>query len=253
IITDWKKRLANEIPDLTVLFKRNKVKNVIDIGYGTGEHDIALAKKGLNILGIESSRLMHKISEEKTKNLPDAIKNRLKFMHGNYIKVLSKEKREFEAAIFMGNAFAHLVPDYKKVLTVVSDTLSSKGSVIVCQIANFEKIFKVKNRILDVNFGFSKHGFPSEHVFLRFYDPPKERGGYLTLNTAIFDNDGKRWKFRTMNSTPIVNIDKESIKKLLIKNGFKKVLFYGGEFLGPLFKNSFNSSESDWLNVVALR
>lgn len=253
IITDWNKRLSNEIPDLSALFKKNKIKNIIDIGFGTGEHDIALAKEGFYILGIESSRFMHKTAQEKARKLPDALENRLNFVHGDYVKVLSKEKGEFGAAIFMGNAFAHLVPDYKMAMTVIGSMLLPKGSVIVLQIANFEKIFKVKNRVLDVSFGFSKHGFPSEHSFLRFYDYPKKKGDYLTLNTAVFDNDGKRWKFRTMNSTPIVNLNMVSIRSLLEKNGFNKISFYGGGFFGKLFKEPFKPLESDWLNVVAVR
>lgn len=253
IITDWNKRLSNEIPDLVELFKKNKIKNVIDIGFGTGEHDIALAKEGVNILGIESSRFMHKTAQEKVRELPDALEKRLNFVHGDYVKVLSKEKGEFGAAIFMGNAFAHLVPDYKMALTVISSILLPKGSVLVFQIANFEKIFKVKNRVLDVKFGSSRHGFPNEHAFLRFYDHPRKKGDNLTLNTAVFDNDGKRWKFRTMNSTPIVNLNLASIKSLLEKNGFSKISFYGGEFSGRLFKEPFKPLESDWLNVVAVK
>src|SRR3989344_8361539 len=77
IITDWSKRLNNEIPDLSSLFKKNKIKNVIDIGYGTGEHDIALAKEGFNVLGIESSQLMSKEAEKKTEKLPKDIRKRL--------------------------------------------------------------------------------------------------------------------------------------------------------------------------------
>jgi len=253
IITDWNKRLANEIPDLISLFKKNKIKNVIDIGYGTGEHDIALAREGFNVLGIESSRLMYETALGKTRKLPHDINQRLNLVHGDYIKVLARENKEFGAAIFMGNAFAHLVPDYKNVLTSIARKLSAKNSIIVLQITNFEKIFKIKNRLLDVNFGTSKHGFPIEHAFLRFYDPPKDRKGYLTLNAAIFDFDGKRWKFRTMNSTPIVNLNKEEVKKILNKNGFKKVQFYGGKFSGKLFKSPFMPLESDWLNVIAIR
>ena len=69
IITDWTKRLKNEIPDLVSVFKKNKVQDVIDIGYGTGEHDIALAREGFNVLGIESSRLMHREANDKLKDL----------------------------------------------------------------------------------------------------------------------------------------------------------------------------------------
>ena len=253
IITDWKTRLGNEIPDLSILFKKNKIKDVIDIGFGTGEHDIALAKEGFNLLGIESSHLMHREAEEKAKNLPEDIKKKLNFVNGDYIKVLSKEQRKFGAAIFMGNAFSHLVPNYKKVLAAINALLFPKGSIVVLQITNFEKIFKTKNRVFDINFGHSKHGFPSEHAFFRFYDPPSGKGGYLTLNTAIFDFDGRRWKFRTMNSTPIINLNRDNIRSVLKKNGFNRVSFYGGVICGRLFKEPFKVLESDWLNVVAVK
>jgi len=69
----------------------------------------------------------------------------------------------------------------------------------------------------------------------------------------VFEHDGKKWKFRSMNSAPIVNLHKEDIGILLKKNGFKSVSFYGGKFLGKLFQDPFDPKESDWLNVVAKR
>ncbi|OGH21451.1 MAG: hypothetical protein A2958_01690 [Candidatus Levybacteria bacterium RIFCSPLOWO2_01_FULL_38_13] len=252
IITDWKQRLQNEIPDLSALFRKHKVKDVIDIGFGTGEHDIALAKEGFNVLGIESSQLMAREAKKKADKLPQDVKKRLNFIFGDYSKILSQEEKKYRAAIFMGNAFLHLVPQYKKVLDAISNSLLSHGSVIVLQITNLERIFKVKNRVFDVTFGRSKHGVPSEHAFFRFYDP-KDKNGYLTLNTAIFDHDERRWKFRTMNSAPIVNLNKNSVRNLLKKKGFGKISFYGGKFLGRLFREPFKPSESDWLNVIAVR
>ena len=253
IVTNWENRLKNEIPDLKHLFNKNNIRDIVDIGFGTGEHDIALAKEGFNILAIETSSLMHKAANDKLKELPQAISNRLNFVNGNYIDVLGKYQKSLGAAIFMGNAFTHLVSDYKKILKAINSALLPKGSVIVFQIINFNKIFKVNNRIVDINFGYSKHGFPEEHAFLRFYDPPKSKNDYLTLNTAIFDFNGKRWKFRSMNSTSIINLNKGSIEKLLKENGFKDISFYGGNNLGKLFNEKFDVNKSDWLNVVAKR
>jgi CBS domain-containing protein len=253
IVTDWENRLKNEIPDLTSLFRKNKIKNVVDIGFGTGEHDLALAKKGFNVLAVETSSLMYKLANSKLQKTSSIINKRIELVNGNYVNILEKTQKKFGAAIFMGNAFAHLVPNYKKILNAVSSVLLPKDSVIVLQIINFNKIFKVNNRVVDVNFGYSKHGFPEEHAFLIFYDPPRNKDDNLTLNTAIFDFNGKRWKFRSMNSTPIVNLDKEDIKKLLNDNGFKNISFYGGKNFGKLFSDKFDPKESDWLNVVAKR
>lgn len=253
LVVPWKERLGNEVPDLTALFKKEKIENILDIGCGTGEHDIALAKNGFNVYGLETSTLMNKESKNKLQSLSEEVLERVKFINSDYIKYLKDKKNSFGGAIFMGNAFCHLANNYKEVLGGVADALNRENSVIVLQIVNFQKLFKTDHRFQDLNFKESKLGLAYEHAFLEFYDPPRERGGHLTLNMAIFDFNGKKWKFRAMNSTQIVNIDKEGIEKLLRRHGFNKISFYGGMYLGPLFKHPFNLEESDWLIVVAKR
>ncbi|OGH05167.1 MAG: hypothetical protein A2W22_05855 [Candidatus Levybacteria bacterium RBG_16_35_11] len=253
VVTNWEERLKNEIPDLVNLFKKHKAKRIIDIGYGTGEHDIALAKKGFEVYGIESSFLMAKAANEKLKKLPEAIRRKLTFAAGNYVDVLSDKKEEFDAAIFMGNAFPHLFTNYKEVLKAVSHVLPSKNASIVLQIINIDKMVTVNKRVFDVIFGVPKKKFPAEQAFLRFFDPPKTRNDTATLNTAVFDSDGRRWKFRSINSTPVIYLSKDKVENLLKKNGFNSISFYGGRFLGPLFRESFKPKESDILNVVAKR
>ena len=250
----WEERLGNEVPDLTSLFKKEKIESVIDIGCGTGEHDIALAKNGFRVLGIESSSLMYGASQNKLSKLSKEIVEKVKFVKGNYVKVLEGRQEKFGAAIFMGNAFSHLADDYyKKVLAAVARSLNFKNAVMVFQIINFNKVFKVNNRFLDLNFAKSRLNPLYEHVFLEFYDPARKKGDPLTLSMATFDFNGHRWKFRSMNSTPIIHLDKEKISKLLKQYGFKQISFFGSRFFGPLFKSPFKPNESDWLNVIAKR
>lgn len=253
MVVSWSQRLNNEIPDLVSLFRRKKVQNVLDIGCGTGEHDIALVKEGFDVLGMETSSLMHIASVKKRAQLSEKLKQKVNFATGDYIKVLDDHKQKFNAAILLGNSFCHLDKSAETILKSVSNALFSKDSVVVLQLINYEKVFKVKKRILDMNFNSSKLGIAHEHAFLEFYDKPKKAGDSLTLNMAIFDFDGKKWKFRSMNSTPIANLDREKIKKMLEKYGFKKVSFFGGVFSGTLLKEPFNPLESDYLNVVAER
>ena len=51
--------------------------------------------------------------------------------------------------------------------------------------------------------------------------------------------------------------NKESVGKVLRKNGFSKMSFYGGSFDGKhwdfLFRKPFKSLESDWLNIIAAK
>lgn len=253
LVVDWGQRLGHEVPDLTELFKKEKVVNVLDIGCGTGEHDIALAKQGFKVLGLEKSVLMFSSAMKKREKLSREVAQKVNFANGDYAEVLKKQPKKFDAAIFMGNAFSHLVNDYASVLEAVIRSLDSNKSVLVFQIINFEKVFKVKKRFLDFNFAKSKLGESYEHGFLEFYDPAKKDGGNLTLTMAIIDFHGKKWKCRSINSAPIAPINTDIITKLLKKHGFKRINYYGSIFWGSLFKEEFKPLESDWLNVVAIR
>lgn len=249
LVTGWEERLGNEIPDLVKLFNKMGVKNVLDIGCGTGEHDIALAKKGFNVLGLESSPLMHAKAISKLKKLGKSESKLLRFENGNYIDLLEREKKNFDAVIFMGNAFAHLVSNHKEVLKVVSSKLSKKG-IVFFQINNFYRLFNVRKRFLSLNFSKSKSGVGQDFAFLEFYDPSGKNNENLTLNMAVFESGGNNWRLRSMNSTSILEIDKSKMEVLLRSAGFKKIEFYGADANGSLFKE-LNKNESYYLNVLA--
>lgn len=253
VLTDWEKRLKNEIPDLVQLFHREKVKTVLDVGCGTGEHDIALAEKGFDVTGFDSSKFMHETAVEKLQGLSKNVTANLSFLCGNYEELLLSQKKEFDAAIFLGSAFPHLAPYHLQVLEAISRKLSKKKAIIVMQIINFEKVFAVKKRLLDFSISKTYSNRILEKAFLEYYDPPRKKGDNLTLTMSVFDFDGKNWKYRSMNSTPIANVNQEKIFRLLKKNGFSDISFYGGSFLSPLFHTPFRPRESDWLNVVAKR
>jgi SAM-dependent methyltransferase len=250
LFTGWDERLKNEIPDLTNLFKKEKVGTIIDIGCGTGEHDIALAKKGFKVLGLEKSKSMYEVAIYKKNKLRKDLKEKVDFINGDYEKLLGLQKEKYDAAVFMGNAFPHLANQHKKVLKSTIKALSN-NSLIVFQIINFEKVFNVKNRILEFNFPKTPTNAIYEYGFLEFYDLPREDKSTITLNMFIFNYDGKGWNDRSRNSTKIAYLKQDDITKLLKKEGFKKISIYGSMFRKPLFKNQFKLSESDWLIVVA--
>ncbi len=250
LVVKWGERLGNEVPDLTKLFEKEGVKKILDVGFGTGEHDIALAKKGFEVLGLEKSRRMERTAKLKTLALPDAVTKRVSFMKGEYDELLKERRGEFDAAIFMGNALSHTAEDLKKVLAATSAALKPH-SLMVLQIVNYEKVFKVNQGLVAFNSAKSKYGPEREHAFLEFYNPFRKPTDLLTLNMQILNFDGKRWKPRAMNSAKIAYLNQELIEKLLKQNGFKDIRFYGSKNLGHLFRHNFYPLESDWLNVIA--
>ncbi|OGH16840.1 MAG: hypothetical protein A3C22_01030 [Candidatus Levybacteria bacterium RIFCSPHIGHO2_02_FULL_37_10] len=253
---DNKNRLEHESPDLVRLFKENNVRSIIDIGCGTGDHSIEFAKKGFKMVGIDRSKGMILESNRKRQSISKDAKDRVKFYCGNLEGEMSALKREFDAAIFMGNTIPHNPHRYQKVIKKAAELLSEKG-IMVFQITNFERVVKAKKRLLSFNFARLEDEPNKEYAFLEFYDKPNQKDSTILKSFAIFISDGKRWKSSGVRNTLMAHITKENIAKTLQENGFSKISFYGGSFEGKewdyLFRKPFDPLNSDWLNVVAKR
>lgn len=249
----WESRIPSEIPALTELFHKKGIKNILDIGCGTGEHAIDLAKNGFHVVGIDNSRVMFGTAQAKWKALPKDIQAKVKFIHGDYVENLKKIKEEYQAAMFMGNAMAHIPNTHKAILEELSRILSKKKAIIVSQLINFEKAINKNNRLY--RFTIQQSGLSSswQHAYLWFYDPPAKKGDLLTLNASIFDFDGHRWTTRGMNAVQTMAFTKRDLKKIFEAIDFSKIIFYGSKNSEPLFKHKFNIGNSDWLTVVAER
>lgn len=250
IFIDWKKRLDVEIPDLVYHLEKANVKKVLDIASSTGEHTIALAKEGFVTCGVEASKLITKIAENKKRKLSNQVRNRITFVSGKYQDTLSELTTDFDAAVFMGNALPHLIKTDSNILKAVSNVLNKQHAVMILQITNFDKIFLNPSGFRDFSVRKSHYPYEHEHAFLSYYT---KSNTHLTYDQAIFDLSNSRWVFKGLHSTPVAKIAEKDIIKMLKKVGFKKVITYGGSFYGPLFKERFNPKESDWLNVVAYR
>lgn len=253
LVVNWGSRIDAEIPGLTELFKEHKVKGVLDVGFGTGEHDIALAKHGFNTFGIEASKLMTHAANSKKTKLPEDLSNKIEFHSGHYTEMLKGIKGKYDAAILMGNALGHTGNEYQKVLSAVSQALKSRDSVVVIQLVNYYKIFNLHNGFVDINFANAKHGIDEKYVFLEFYDTGRRPGELVTLNMEIINHDGKKWKHRSINSTKVVYLTKEIVARILKRNGFKNISYHGSRHKEPIFDRSVNEREDDWLTIVATR
>lgn len=259
LTVDWKNRFSFELPDLMNLFQKNKVERVVDIGCGTGEHVIEFAKHGLTAFGIERSRLMVDAANNKVKMLPEAVRKRIRFIAGEYENLLPELAREeFHAATILGNSLSHNPYNYQTLIKKTAQILSKK-SIMVFQVRNFEKIFKTQKRLDDfitVESAYETSPY-QEHVFLEFYDPSRDKGKTVLKTFAIFDFDGKRWKFYGLRNALFAYTTKGKIKTVLKANGYKDIKVYGSSYDGRkwdyLFRKPFKPLESDWLNVVAKR
>ncbi len=254
---DVEDRLSHEIPDLLKVFTQHKVKTILDIGCGTGDHAIDLARRGFNVVGIDRSHGMIAESNKRKQVLGREALERLKFYRGSFDDLESKFTQPFDAILILGNTLSHNPHTCQDLIKQTTRHLSKDG-ILILQITSFDKVIKVKNRLLSFNFA-QLSGEPNkEYAFLEFYDLPIERYKTILKTFAIFVSDGgKRWKSSGVRNSLMAYNNEESIGKVLRKNGFTKVSFYGGAFDGRkwdyLFRKPFKVLESDWLNVVAVK
>jgi len=249
----WESRIPSEVPSLSGLFHKKDVRKILDIGCGTGEHAIALAKNGFQVLGLENSPMMFEVAHGKWKLLSKDLRAKVRFIKGDYVKNLKKIKEEYQGAMFMGNALAHISNSYNEILKELNRILSKKDSVIVSHLINFDKAINVNNNLFRFTIQQSRLSPSWKHGYLWFYDPPVKEGNLVTLNAGILDFDGQRWSMRGMNSVKTIGFTRSALNNLFKNIDFSKVSFYGSSKDEPLFENEFKIGKSDWLTVVAER
>lgn len=256
-VVDIENRLKYEIPDLLKVFSGSGVKKILDVGCGTGDHVIGLAKRGFDAVGIDRSAAMINEANKRKKSIPEEARSFGKFMHMDLEKVTSKiEKGSFDAVLFMGNTISHNPHRYKDTIKDAAGLLTDKG-IMIFQVTNFKKVLKTQKRLLSFNFSKIKDEPGKEYAFLEFYDEPNEREETILKTFAVLSSSGGRWKTSGVRNSLMAYVTKENLKKVLSRNGFTRVEFYGSSFDGRswdyLFRKPFDELQSDWLTVIAKR
>jgi len=256
---DIENRLSHELPDIVALFKKHKVKTVLDVGCGTGDHAIALAKEGFKVTGIDRSNLMINEAKKRMYDLPAHIKKRIDFIVGDYNNMNKPRiKKTYDSVMIWGNTLSHNPFIYQKTLSTSADLLSGP-SVLLIQNTNFEKVIKTNNRLLSLTF-VDKNSYKSpgeEHAFLEFYDNPDEEEMTILKTFAVFDKTSNKWSSYGVKNSIFAYITRIGLERSLMNLGFKDINFYGSSFNGRIwdfvFRKPYSPLESDWMNVVAIK
>lgn len=250
---DWEDRLKKEIPDLVKLLDKHKVKTILDVGCGTGDYSIELAKRGYTVVGTDRSRAMIAEANRRKVGLSSKDYGNVHFWDKDAEDLLYEMDIKFDAILIMGNALSHNPENYRHLIKRMADSLTSNG-IMIFQTTNFEKILKTKKRIWNVNFVPVTDEPVKEYCFIQFYDRP-QLGKTILKTFAILASDGTRWKWLGIRNSVMAYTNVERLTEILKNEGLGNIQTFGGAFDGRqwdyLFRKSFDPLESDWLNVVA--
>ncbi len=250
---DWDNRLRYEMPDILKVLEKHKAKTILDVGCGTGEHSIELARRGYSVVGVDRSKAMIAEANRQKISLPSKAYGNMHFWHKGAEELLFDLNINFDAVLFMGNTLSHNPDNYRLLIKRAANSLSRNG-VMIFQITNFDKVLSVKKRLLNFNFAQPADEVIKEYAFIEFYDNPI-RDKTILKTFAIFGSDGKRWKCSGIRNSLMAYTNETKIKTILSHEGFKNIETYGSFFDGKrwdyIFRKPFKAHESDWLNVVA--
>lgn len=244
ILMQWEKRVPKELPFILKELSSGKAKSVLDIGCGTGEHALALAKEGYKITGLDISAEMIDIAKEKLAAQSKTLSSRLEFILASMGEIRVKIAKKFDAAICLGNVLPHS-------LNLTADLADISGSVkpgglIIFQMRNYDKIIKNGSRFLDMDFRPRDELIVKELAFVRFID--RRPDGYLNFNILTLAREDKGWKSWGVESALQFPLTQALLSENLQNSGFTKLKFFGG------FDNSpFRSDKSPELVVIAIK
>lgn len=239
VMTDWRKRLALEMPFLQRTLDRHRARTILDMACGTGWHVITLAQKGYTAAGCDASPQM--IERARANAAEGQVDVRFEVADFNRLDVF---REIFDALLCLGNSLPHLLSQEElvKALRQMRGRLH-EGGVLIFHNLNYDMRMVKRPRF------FSANGTADALVW-RFADYGPE---FITFHTALFERkkeganrESVSWSVQ-VNSTLQRPLLQKDLDEALGRAGFGTIQHFGG-----LDGTSFEKEKSGDLVIVAL-
>lgn len=195
------------------LFKKYKVKTILDLTCGTGSQVFWLTKKGFDVIGYDINLKMIRIAKEKAKHFSLKIKFAKGDMRSSYCGA-------FDAVITIFNSIGHLTKqDFIKTLQNIYANLKP-GGLYVFDIFNLNYLLKDDNitRLTIDNLTRS-----SDHIVREIQYSTIDSNGVLASYDIYHEQKGNmNPKISTAFQT-LQTYNKIQLRTMLEKNGFKVI------------------------------
>lgn len=232
------KDYQRECDYLEELFKmfRVKVKKILDLGCGTGNHSIELAKRGYEVIGIDISEKMITIATEKLKNLNN---RKIKFIRDDIRNFSLKERFDAVISMFAVIGYINENDDLIKTFSNVREHLKEDGIFIFDvwfgpAVINLKPTQKVKEIDIQEGGKIFRITTPQLDVMKHIVEVNFKVIYINENNLHIFEENHKMRFF----------FPKE-LELMLKISGFKKV------YLFPFLETERKPDENDW-NITAV-
>jgi ubiquinone/menaquinone biosynthesis C-methylase UbiE len=120
-------KVQEDIPKIAKIFKKHKVKRILDLGCGSGRHLVYLAKHGFEVYGIDIAPEGIKIARKWLRE--EKLKANLKV--GDIYKKLPYQNNFFDAIISMVTLHHNRIEKIRKLIKEIERILKSKGLIFI--------------------------------------------------------------------------------------------------------------------------
>jgi len=213
VMTDWRSRLAFELPFLQQTLNGHAAHSVLDVACGTGGHAIALAQAGYRATGADVSPAMIARAREHAAQAGVSVP----FVVSDFARLALEAPEMFDAVLCLGNSLPHLLSlaALQQAVQQMRQRLRPGGVLIVHNL-NYDQRLKTQPRFFAANGS-------ADNLVWRFADYGAE---FITFHTALFKRRNDAWTVR-VNSTlqrPLLAVELDEAARLA---GFVNLRHFG--------------------------
>ena len=214
---NWPARLAYELPFLERAFQSHGVMSILDAACGTGQHVLALARRGYRAAGADLSAGM---IEQARRNAAAAGLDAT-FAVAGFGELSRAFPQSFDALICLGNSLPHLLND-EAIRGALADfaAVLRPGGLLVIQNRNYDRVWKERERFMPLQV--HREG-ERQWLFFGFMDFHETT---MTFNVVTLTGNGAEWSYR-VGSTELRPVLRAELAQWLPAAGFRDVTFLG--------------------------